>query len=573
MGECQQVPSPDGRSRRDPGLALFASGGSLDRARPSARVFGALESLSGSPGPAGPSGPDGSRFAGATLDEAAGMLAEAQAMEGHVSWMKLALVAEVIRHHGPEVPGGGLPRPEEWDRILAHEVAAILHVSWQAAEPLLDLAWQLGTRLRGVDGLLNAGVLSQFTAKIIADEFSLLDDGKAAEAERELLEHDLGADDMTPGAIRRLCQRIAITVDPEGAEARRKEKERGRVRLDFYRESGGGMGLYGTGLPTDQALLSDANIRARVREYQDAGITERADFLRAQAGLDLTNGVSVPERVATWRAQQAEDGEGPDGGSGDAPRGQHGPEYHRGPALPAIVNLTAPLSTILGQAARPGEAPAFGALDPELTRQLADAAARDPRSEFCVTFTDCDGHAVAHGCARLIRNKNPGPPEKSSGKARERERDGPLSGNSWAFTRDPARDGPENGYGDWILRLPTGARYRVAVHAVPLRDCDHSLATDAYQPGRLLRHLTEIRDGECTSPSCSHPARLCDFEHAVPHHAGGPTCACNAGMRSRRCHQVKQSPGVEVSQPLPGWHRWRMPSGRSYTKRPKRYPV
>lgn len=91
--------------------------------------------------------------------------------------------------------------------------------------------------------------------------------------------------------------------------------------------------------------------------------------------------MSVAERYAAWKAQQPGD-EGGDGGGGEGggPGPGPAPAGGTGPALPAIVNLTAPLATILGQANRPGEAPAFGALDPGLTRELAEAASRSPRS-------------------------------------------------------------------------------------------------------------------------------------------------------------------------------------------------
>jgi hypothetical protein len=59
----------------------------------------------------------------------------------------------------------------------------------------------------------------------------------------------------------------------------------------------------------------------------------------------------------------------------------------------------------------------------------------------------------------------------------------------------------------------------------------------------------------------------------VPYDQGGKTCACNAGARSRACHQVKQSPGWKVTQPKPGWHQWETPSGRTYTQEPNRYPT
>ena len=76
---------------------------------------------------------------------------------------------------------------------------------------------------------------------------------------------------------------------------------------------------------------------------------------------------------------------------------------------------------------------------------------------------------------------------------------------------------------------------------MPTFDCDHRHESRAYQPNDTLRHLVQVRDGECTFPPCSRQARESDFEHATPYDKGGRTCGCNAGARSRACHQVKQS--------------------------------
>jgi hypothetical protein len=113
----------------------------------------------------------------------------------------------------------------------------------------------------------------------------------------------------------------------------------------------------------------------------------------------------------------------------------------------------------------------------------------------------------------------------------------------------------------------------VELGPVPTLDCDHRHESPAYRPSDMLRHLVQIRDGECTFPTCSRHAKESDFEHAVPFDQGGRTCAGNAGARSRQCHQVKQSNGWHVTQPRPGWHQWQTPSGRTYTQSPKRYPV
>jgi hypothetical protein len=89
----------------------------------------------------------------------------------------------------------------------------------------------------------------------------------------------------------------------------------------------------------------------------------------------------------------------------------------------------------------------------------------------------------------------------------------------------------------------------------------------------MLRHLVEVRDGQCTQPTCVRAARRCDFEHAVPYDKGGRTCGCNGGCRCRRDHKVKQSPGWAVTQPRPGYYQWTTPAGRTYTTEPTRYPI
>jgi hypothetical protein len=236
------------------------------------------------------------------------------------------------------------------------------------------------------------------------------------------------------------------------------------------------------------------------------------------------------------------------------------------------VNLTIVLPTLLGIADRPGEAPGTGTLDPALSRILAAQAARSEHSRFCVTVTSPQGWAIGHGCARPApkdqRNRKKGTVGRQN--APPGDRDGPSE--PWSFTRLD-QPGPERGYGSWLLVLPGGRQLIIDLHPVPVTECDHRFETHAYRPGEFLRHLVEVRDGQCTFPPCSHPASQSDFEHATPYHLGGKTDACNAGARSRRCHRVKQTKGWEVTQPMPGWHQWRTPTGRTYTQGPKEYPT
>src|SRR6185312_16122475 len=84
--------------------------------------------------------------------------------------------------------------------------------------------------------------------------------------------------------------------------------------------------------------------------------------------------------------------------------------------------------TVAGRADRPGELAGLGPVDPWLARDLVTAAARNPKTTWCVTVTDEHGHAVGHGCAR------PGP--KAHGK---HAGPGPPDGTGFTYVRQPGR--------------------------------------------------------------------------------------------------------------------------------------
>ena len=63
------------------------------------------------------------------------------------------------------------------------------------------------------------------------------------------------------------------------------------------------------------------------------------------------------------------------------------------------MNITVPWSAVTGQSATPADVAGFGLVDAADARDLAAAAARDPRTRWCVTGLHPDGTAAAHGCA------------------------------------------------------------------------------------------------------------------------------------------------------------------------------
>ena len=581
-------------------LAGFEHGGAWDAAAPSAVLATALEAAAG---------PDG-RYPGADANALVGIVRQWAAIESWAAAGMLAALRAMMREDGAGRP---LLRrrndlPEGWDDSLNYEIAAALAMGPVSAGNLAGLAWALGMRLPGIGRLLADGTLTRAKAKLIVATFEPLDEGEAARAEALIL-HELAG--KTYFQVERLAWRAALAVAPDVAERRRSRAERERARVTVFREESGAVGLSGRDLPAAQALSGHASVLARAGQYGASGAFpgQSASSLQALAYLHLLNGVTARDAIAFARAAAPEppdatgqdndgdsdgpsDDQGPDGGDGDpggGPRpdggGDDGSDGAGGQAI--LPEVTVPLATLQGRAERPGENRLLGPLDPAITRDLAVAAARSPLSRWEVTVVDDQGYAVGHGSARSGRGRRqePQPPGPACGALPARvniavtesrlhqlaaQAAQPRSGappGDWAFAPRTGKDMD----GTWVLTLPGGRELTVRFDVVPTHACDHRYQVSTYQPSSRLRRLVQVRDHECTFPPCSRPAHESDFEHAVPYDKGGWTDACNAGARSRRCHQVKQSPGWKVAQPKPGWHVWTTPTGRTYTQEPWRY--
>ena len=507
---------------------------------------------------------DDDSYTGVSDDELLGVLAAWDRLEAHMAARKLAAAAELIRRSpapGCEPAGPGR-MPEAWDEFAADELAAALAESRVAAEHLLDLAKDLEAKLPGTAGALRDGIISRKKADIIANATALLDEAEARAAEDEVLDR---AAQLTPGGLRAAITRAVMEVAPEKAKKRREQAAKD-ARVERWTEDSGNAALMGRELPPDEVLAADQRITAWAQELKRAGLDGDMDMLRARAYLDLLLGTdSRPRRETT--AGGGGNAAGPDspGGPASGPAGPGGPPPAGpgGGAVPAgfagRVTLTAPLATLARLADRPGELAGLGPIDPWLARDLATAAARNPKTTWCVTVTDEHGHAIGHGCAR---------PEPSS----HTKRAGPGPSG---FTFTPAsRDGPPGRYGTWILRTPgDGPDLRVTLDPIDAEPCDHRYESKGHDPGVKLRHLTHVRHATCTSPICRRPAAQCDFEHNVPYEAGGRSCLCNGGPKCRHDHRLKQHPKWKVDQLPDGTFRWTTPAGRTYTTEPTRYPI
>jgi len=585
--------------------ASFCRGGPWAEALPSAALAVSLERVAG---------PE-DLYPGADTDALIGIARQWAAVESWAVAGKLAALRAMTREDSD-----GTPRlrrrpdlPEGWNDSLTYEISGALAMGPISAGNLASLAWTLGTRLAGIGRLLAHGTLTMSKARLVAATFEPLDEREAARAEALILDELAG---KTYPQVERLAWRAALAVAPDIAERRRTAAEK-QARVTVFREESGTVGLSGRDLPAADALAGHANVVARAREYQASGAFpgETAGRLQARAYTDLLSQISAQDRIAFARGADGEppadprpdpgspddrpDPSGDSGGTdpgddddgtgpGDGGGGPDEPGDPQAPSTSPLAEVTVPLATLQRQAERAGDNRLLGPLDPALARDLAAAASRSPRSRWEIIVVDERGHAIGHGIARPARgtphqpHPPPHPPPGPAASALparvnisitetflhqlEAQAAQPRSGapsGAWDFTSSKP--------GSWILTLPGGRQLAVRFDVVPTYDCDHRYAVSSYLPGDRLRRLIAVRDHECTWPPCSRAARESDFEHAIPYDKGGVTDACNAGARSRRCHQVKQMPGWAVTQPKPGWHVWTTPTGRTYVQEPWRY--
>jgi Domain of unknown function (DUF222) len=527
-------------------LPGFAQGGASDTMAPGpllAAVVGAV------------TGQDGSGVAALSDDQLMGIISAARRLEARAAWTLLAATAEFAARH----PGTSLE-----DQFAADELAAELHLTPLSAAAQMDYAAQVTSRLPRTFAALAAGRIHPVHVRIIEDETRVLTDTDAAQADAVLAG---AAPAMTFGELRHAARKLVLLLDPEAAR-KRKEAARGEAHVRRFRESSGNAGMVARELPSDEVLASWQHVEQRALDLRAAGIPGTLAELRVRAYLDLLQErdsrdlpadgpASVPDQPAPdGRSSGPPDPDagpgGPGGNSGPSgpagpggnggpsgPGAAPGPGPASGPALAALVTLTIPLATWQGRSEAPGEAGGFGPLDADDARDLAAAAARHPRTRWCVTVVNPDGTAAAHGC---LPGRHPPPG---------------LAGPAPPGTGPPAS--------------PAGLNVRMI--PVARGPCDHARAETGYHPSRTLQHLVRARSATCTAPGCIRPAARCDLDHTRPWDDGGRTCDCNLAPLCRHHHRCKQAERWQLQQPEPGVLIWRTPSGRSYTTTPTEYLV
>ena len=538
-------------------LAGFAQNGEADTMAPGPLLATVVHTVTGE---------DGAGLGGCSDDQLLGIISAARRMEARSAWTLLAATAEYAARHAGSRPA---------DEFAPVELGYELHLTPQSAAGQMHYADAVARRLPATFAALGAGQIHPFQLRIIAEETSVLSDADAAQADQVLAGSVPG---MTFGQTRAAARKLVLKLDPEAAR-KRKEAAKREAHVRRFQEDSGNAGMVARELPSAEVLASWQHVEQRALDLRAAGIPGTLRELRVRAYLDLLQERDSRDRPATPDPGPADRGPGlgpadrvpepdrapdqpppdgdppsapgsdPDGPSGPggsgpgngsggsgSPGSAPAPEPAAGPSLAALVTVTVPLATLQGRSEAPGEAGGLGPLDADDARDLAAAAARHPRTRWCITALNPDGTAAGHACLPGSRlPPGTGPPHS------------PPASHLLRFT------GP-------LLPVARGP-------------CDHAQAETGYHPSRRLTHLIRARSATCTAPGCGQPAARCDLDHTVPWDQGGLTCECDLAPLCRHHHRCKQAEGWWLEHPEPGVLIWRTPSDRTYTSTPTVYPL
>ncbi len=459
-------------------------------------------------------GVDRSRLADADLVVVAQARARQLAYEQAGQMADLVAIADAA---GPDPfpPGGPIPGDYNPDQWAESEIAAAMTWTGLNAGVQLALARQIVRRLPALHAAMRAGDIDAHKARVICDQLLLLSDEQARAVVEKILPEAAG---KTTGQLRYRLARLVITIDPDAARKRYRERVTHR-QVWCGREEEGTLSLGGRHLPADRAAAAFDHLDALATALLEAGDTRGLEALRADVMLDLLQGLITnlqPDPDTTDQTETTEPAEDeprgradgtadadpqPTGGDRAEPAAETRPAADIRPASAGGglamcphgcrsgggLELTVPMTTLMRLAEHPGELGSWGPVIADVARKLAHDLATAP---WRFSVTDQAGRVIWNGPTR---------------------------------------------------RRPT--------------------AGDAA--------YVKARDRRCRFPSCRRRARRCQIDHTDEHRDGGPSIPCNLGCLCARHHGLKTKGIWRLWQIPDGTFIWRSPLGRTYVVKPE----
>ncbi|MEO6205086.1 MAG: DUF222 domain-containing protein [Mycobacteriales bacterium] len=395
-----------------------------------------------------------------------------------VEWQRYAEQAVLTAALAAQVPasdGGDWRSRLSWSSFV-REVAIARRCSDQGAGKEIYLAVALVRSHPRTLGLLQAGLMPAWNARVLIEECAGSDPAVAAAVEAELADR---AGQLTPSRIRAAVRKIELRLDADAAAARSAKAATARgVRLHADADDQATLVISGPALPLTQFYEA---VTASARAARAAGDPRGLDALR----FDLAVGLPEPAEPAE-PADPAEPAEPAEPAA--ASWAEAGWQLDRRRVRPVQVLVHLPVTTALGLDNEPGWLAGYGWVSaPQCRQWLSSAELR----QVCV---GADGF-VLDTADRVLR------PQPTPAGIRDA-----LLG----MVCDP---GPV-----------TSKTWQVQ---------------DQHDPSPLLAGFVEVRDGFCDGPTGTRvPAQRSHHDHEQPY-PGGPTAAWNLVARADRTHQLK----------------------------------
>ena len=491
-------------------------------------------------------------------------------------------------------PTGGLTARQ----LVAAEIGPALGLGSGAATTLVDICVALHTRLPATLRAVCADGLSWYKAIKLAELTAPLTPEHARLVEEQTLPK---AAERTPAQHADAVRRAVARIDPDGADARRKQAKRDVKLIRAHYDDG--MGELFARLPSEQldTIWTAADMWARARKAD--GDKRTLDQLRVAALVQWAQSFlhhGDPSYCDRWcepgshggpitktdgddepdDGDEGPDGDGPDddgpddnGPSDNGPDGD-GPgdvEPTRNDAAdeppasapptrhgrPGMLHAIWDLTSLLGLTRHCGELTDSGAtLPPDAMTELVAGGVRirrmliDPHNRELLDLTPRTW--------RLARTQ-------------PTELDAPvlldviLTTNQWRAITNGTAD-PQ------LLHALAHAPQAVRDLLTHPWTADHLDNTpDAYPPPAQLAEFIAIRDRHPTNPTAGPTAAsAADLEHPIPTSQGGQSIKTNLTYQTRHWHRLKTHGGWTLQRHDRGW-QWTSPHGRTYYTQPYDY--
>ncbi|WP_169736826.1 HNH endonuclease signature motif containing protein [Pseudonocardia spinosispora] len=494
----------------------------------------------------------------------------------HVEGLYAAAVTTVVQR-------GSVVGSEQY---ASDEVRAALTLSRNRARTECDFAQLLCLELPAVHAAMVAGLIDRDRAMVFTHYLAGLPDDLIAAVIARVLPVAPG---LTTGQLRARILKLIITVEPERAEDQYEQALADRMVVG-YLDSAGTATITATGLPPDEAAAATERIAKLALAAKRAGHRGRIDQLRADIFLRLLDGrfhhLTHAQMIAALLAETSPhspaaelvdaelvdtepadaepvdtepvdaelvDAESVDVESGDAESGGEESAEAVAEVVGRVsgIEVRARLDTLAGLNNLPGELPGWGPILGSVARR---AAARQHSGQWRWVVTDADGYLMAEGITRRRPTTSP-PGYRAEGGIVELAI--PVTALA-KLAKDPPRA--------WVKVITDiAAQYQLTRERNPAERLDT-------QPGRrhptsALRRYTQIRDRTCTAPGCRRSAVQSELDHTYDIQHGGPTTSTNLAPACAHDHALKHRGGWTVTQPRPGYFRWKSPLGRTYPTR------